>query len=180
MKKILTFTFILAFFQQAQALEIKSADIKPGSTINKEHIFNSFGCAGKNISPRISWKDAPKETKSFALTVYDPDAPTGSGWWHWVLVNIPAKYTRLPSDFGKEDKFDLKDDIKQVRNDFGFYKYGGSCPPIGDKPHRYIFTIHALKVDKLDIDSTATAAFAGYFINQNTIEKKSFEAFFGR
>ena len=173
----------MAFFiscHQAHALKIKSADIKSGSTIDNSHVFNSFGCEGGNISPRISWSEAPADTKSFAFTIYDPDAPTGSGWWHWLLVNIPASQTRLAADFGKEDKFDLKDGIKQIRNDFGTYKFGGPCPPVGDQPHKYIFTIYALKTDKIDISENATAAYAGYLINQNIIEKKSFEAFYGR
>ncbi len=180
MKKFFLSAIILIFSFNAQALEIKSPEIKSGSTISDKHIFNNFGCKGENISPKITWKDAPKDTKSFALTVYDPDAPTGSGWWHWLLINIPANYKEVSSNFGKEDKFDLKDGIKQVRNDFGLHKFGGPCPPVGDKPHRYIFTIYALKTDKIDIDKSATAAFAGYMINQNSLEKKSFEAFFGR
>ncbi len=182
MKKFtsLFFASILVFSNVANALEIKSFDIKENSTIQNRQVFNGFGCDGKNVSPRISWRDVPKDTKSFAFTVYDPDAPTGSGWWHWLLVNIPASYSGLKSDFGKENFFELKDGILQIRNDFGTHSFGGPCPPVGYKPHRYIFTIYALKTEKLDLESSATAAFAGYMINQNLIEKRSFEAFYGR
>jgi len=166
--------------QNSHALTLSSQDIKPGVTISNTHVFNGFGCTGKNISPRLKWSDAPKETKSFALTVYDPDAPTGSGWWHWLLINIPTNYKSLSLDFGRLDQFKITDDILQIRNDFGAYKFGGPCPPVGDKPHRYIFTIYALKTDKIDLDQNATAALAGYMINQNVIAKNSFEAFYSR
>jgi Raf kinase inhibitor-like YbhB/YbcL family protein len=163
-----------------EAFEIKSADIKAGSTITNQHVFDGFGCSGKNISPQISWKNAPQQTKSFALTVYDPDAPTGSGWWHYVALNIPATYSQLPKNFGAENKFKINDGILQIQNDFSAYKFGGPCPPKGDKAHRYIFTIYALKSEKIEVPQTATAALAGYMINQNVLAKSSFEAFFGR
>jgi hypothetical protein len=162
------------------AFSISSSNIKSGDTISDKHSFNGFGCNGENISPQIGWKNPPKDTKSFAILVYDPDAPTGSGWWHWVLVNIPVTYSELPPNFGNQDQFALKDGIIQVRNDYGFHKYGGPCPPQGDKPHRYVFTIHALKVDKIDLEAGATSALAGFMVNQNTIAKVGFEGFYGR
>lgn len=165
---------------QAQALTINSSDIKPNSKWPNKHIFNDFGCKGKNISPQISWADAPEGTKSFAFTIYDPDAPTGSGWWHWLVVNIPATQKELPTNFGAQNNFKLTNDILQIRNDFGMFKFGGSCPPKGDKVHKYIFTIYALKTDKLDLSENSTAAFAGYFINQNILAKASFEAYNSR
>ena len=185
MKKIsLLFTlFFVSCSTQAfsdNAFQIESSDIKAGSTITNKNVFNGFGCSGENISPQISWANAPKETKSFALTVYDPDAPTGSGWWHYVAVNIPASYAKLPTNFSSEDKFKTTDGISQVRNDFGTYKFGGPCPPKVDKAHRYIFTIYALKSEKLDVPETATAALAGFMINQNVLAKSSFEALYGR
>lgn len=182
MKKIfaIIFTLTVVACQNSHAFKLKSKNIKPNSTLSEEFVFDGFGCTGKNISPKFSWKNPPKETKSFAFTIYDPDAPTGSGWWHWILVDIPVKYNKLPLNFGKNNKFDLKDGIKQVRNDFGLYKFGGACPPKGDKPHRYIFTIHALKVESLNLDKNATAALAGYMINANSIEKQSFKAYFKR
>jgi Raf kinase inhibitor-like YbhB/YbcL family protein len=182
MKKFLPLVLSIVFIscQNSHALTFSSQDIKPDSVISNTHVFNGFGCSGKNISPRLKWTDAPKETKSFALTVYDPDAPTGSGWWHWSLVNIPASYKSLPLDFGRADQFKTKDDILQIRNDFGAHKFGGPCPPVGDKPHRYIFTLYALKTDKIDLDQGSAAALAGYMINQNAIAKSSFEALYSR
>lgn len=176
----LTAFFVSCSMSYAAEFSLKSTDLKHGQTLGKKHVFNGFGCSGKNISPQISWENAPAETKSFAFTVYDPDAPTGSGWWHWVVVNIPANYTKLPANFGTENKFKLKDDITQVRNDFGIFNFGGSCPPKGDKPHRYIFTIYALKTDKINLEEGATAALAGYFIHQNILAESSFEAYYGR
>jgi Raf kinase inhibitor-like YbhB/YbcL family protein len=143
-------------------------------------VFNSFGCSGENVSPQISWSNVPAGTKSFAVTVYDPDAPTGSGWWHWLVVNIPTSYKSLPANFAAQDSFALKDGIAQVRNDFGTYKFGGPCPPQGDKPHRYIFTIYALKTDKLDLSESSTAALAGFMINRNVLAKAQFSARYGR
>ena len=181
MKKLTILTAILCFLaQNSFALKISSPDIKSKTKIKNLHVFNGFGCSGNNVSPRINWSDIPKGTKSFALTIYDPDAPTGSGWWHWLLVNIPKNQTELSADFGRYNKANLKDGIRQIRNDFGIYNYGGPCPPKGDKPHRYIFTIHALKVNKLDLKSDSTAALAGFMINANTIEKKSFKAYYLR
>jgi len=177
---ILTAFFVSCSTSHAKAFKVKSSEIKYGGMIKETHVFDGFGCSGKNISPQISWKNAPKDTKSFAITVYDPDAPTGSGWWHWFLVNIPSSYEEIPSNFGAQNKFSLDEGILQVRNDFGQYKFGGPCPPKADKRHRYIFTIHALKVEKLDLDKNATAALAGFMINQNSIAKTSFMAFYDR
>ena len=159
---------------------ITSADIKPNTTISNKHVFSGFGCLGENISPELSWSNAPKDTKSFAVTVYDPDAPTGSGWWHYVAINIPATYSQLPANFASENKFKIKDGINQIGNDFGVRNFGGPCPPQGSKNHHYIFTIHALKVEKLDVPETSTAALAGFMINQNRLAKASFTALYKR
>lgn len=176
---LLSILFVSCSMNQANSFSITS-NIKPNSTISHEHVFNGFGCLGKNISPEISWKNPPKGTKSFALTVYDPDAPTGSGWWHWSVINIPANYDVFPANFGYKNSFSLEANINQIRNDFGNYSFGGPCPPKGDKKHRYIFTIHALKTEKIDLDKSATAALAGFMINQNTLAKSSFTAFYSR
>jgi hypothetical protein len=171
--------FLSCSVSNAAEFSISSSDLKNGNTISEKHVFEGFGCKGQNISPQISWNSAPKETKNFALTVYDPDAPTGSGWWHWLVLNIPASYEKLPQNFGAQKGFRLKRDILQIRNDYGIFGFGGPCPPQGDKPHRYIFTIYALKAP-IDLNYTASAALAGFMINQNTIAKSSFEATYGR
>lgn len=159
--------------------KVRSPEIKIKSMITQDHVFNGFGCSGKNISPQIVWQKAPYNTKSFAVSVYDPDAPTGSGWWHWLLVNIPKSYTELPRDFGNKDSFKINDEIIQIRNDFGSFKYGGPCPP-KNRSHRYIFTVYALSVEKLDINENNSPAYVGFLINQNLIAKSNFEAIYKR
>ncbi|MBM5781812.1 MAG: YbhB/YbcL family Raf kinase inhibitor-like protein [Pelagibacterales bacterium] len=185
MKKIFSVSlFVLAIYStnafSSSVFSASSEEIKMGTKITNKYVFNGFGCSGKNISPEISWKNAPEGTKSFAITVYDPDAPTGSGWWHYLAVNIPVNYNSLPSNFGKKNSFKTTDNILQIRNDFGIRNFGGPCPPQGDKPHRYIWTIHALSVEKLEISEDATAALAGFMINANSIAKANLEAFYSR
>ncbi|MDE2613465.1 MAG: YbhB/YbcL family Raf kinase inhibitor-like protein [Burkholderiales bacterium] len=165
---------------QAAGLKLSSPTIKPGSTLTDAQVFNGFGCEGKNISPALAWSGAPKDTKSFAITLYDPDAPTGSGWWHWVVYNIPAAATGLPEGAGAADGKGLPAGAVQGRTDFGAAGFGGACPPKGDRAHRYVFTLYALKVDKLDVPADATAALVGFMIHANMLGKASFEARFGR
>ncbi len=164
----------------AAGFSLASPTIKPGSTLTEAQVFNGFGCTGKNVSPALKWSGAPSGTKSFALTVYDPDAPTGSGWWHWVVYNIPASATELAEGAGTADGKGLPAGSQQGRTDFGAPGFGGACPPPGDKPHRYIFTVYALKTDKLDIPEGGTAALVGYMINANKLGSASFTAKYGR
>jgi Raf kinase inhibitor-like YbhB/YbcL family protein len=182
MKKTLIAAAILsaASFANAAGFTLSSPDVKPNAMMDKKFEFNGFGCSGENKSPALKWSGAPKDTKSFAVTVYDPDAPTGSGWWHWSVINIPANVTELKPDAGNVSGANLPAGAKNVRIDFGVAGWGGTCPPEGDKPHRYIFTVHALKTDKLDIPADATAALAGFMINGNSIGKASFTAKYGR
>ena len=157
----------------AEGLTLTSKDLKGQLSITE--VFNGFGCTGKNISPELSWNSAPKETKSFAVTVYDPDAPTGSGWWHWLVFNIPV------STQGFAKGIDLsKSAVVESMTDFGSTGFGGACPPEGDKAHRYIFTVHALDLEKLDLASTANPALVGYYINAHTISKASLISYYAR
>jgi len=160
--------------------KLESPGVKPGSMLTEAQVFNGFGCTGKNVSPALKWSGAPKETKSYAVTVYDPDAPTGSGWWHWVVYNIPASATGLAEGAGSADGKALPAGSAQGRTDFGAPGFGGACPPKGDKPHRYIFTVYALKTDKLDVPADATAALVGFMINANKLAQSSFTAKYGR
>jgi Raf kinase inhibitor-like YbhB/YbcL family protein len=164
----------------AASFTVSSPDVEKNGTIRNEQVFNSFGCSGGNLSPALTWKGAPAETKSFALMVYDPDAPTGSGWWHWVLYNIPASTTGLPKGAGTADGNMLPAGAVQGNTDFGGPGYGGPCPPAGSKAHRYVFTIFALKTEKLELPPNATAAFVGFMVNANTIKKASFTAYYSR
>ena len=165
---------------QAAGFVLASPTVKPGSMLTEAQVFNGFGCSGKNVSPALTWSGAPAGTKSFALTVYDPDAPTGSGWWHWVVYNIPATATQLPEGAGSADGKGLPAGSMQGRTDFGAPGFGGACPPAGDKPHRYHFTLYALKTDKLDIPADGSAALVGFMINANKIGEARFSARYGR
>lgn len=158
---------------------LTSPDIDPDTLIANKHVYDGFGYQGENISPALAWTGAPAGTKSFALTVHDPDAPTGSGWWHWVIANIPADVTHLPQGVGDASGSRLPKGAVQVRTDFGEPGWGGPCPPQDDQPHRYVFTIHALGVDKLDLPENATAALVGFNLHFNTLAKASFTARFG-
>jgi hypothetical protein len=173
---------VIATFGSARAADftLSSPSIKPGSTLSDAQVFNGFGCTGKNVSPALKWSGAPGGTKGYALTVYDPDAPTGSGWWHWVVYNIPASATELPEGAGTADGKGLPAGSAQGKTDFGAPGFGGACPPKGDKPHRYIFTVYALKTDKLDIPADATAALVGFMIHANQLAKATFTAKYGR
>lgn len=167
----------------ADKFVLKSPDIAPGAKIADKHVFKGFGCAGGNVSPARQWSGAPAGTKSFAITVYDPDAPTGSGWWHWVVFNIPANVTQLEQGAGDPSGAKLPAGTVQSRTDFGAPGYGGPCPPQGSsakKPHRYIFTVHALKVQKLDLGPDASGALVGYMLNANALGKASFTGRYGR
>lgn len=164
----------------AASLKLSSPDLKGGGTVKDEQVLNSFGCTGQNISPALSWSGAPPGTKSFALTAYDPDAPTGSGWWHWVVFNIPANATGLPKNAG-----DVKSNLApagsvQSRTDFGTPGWGGPCPPKGDKPHRYIFTIYALDVDHLDAAADASPALVGFNLHFHTLARARLVGNYGR
>ncbi len=137
--------------------------------LSKKNEYNEFGANGDNESPALSWENAPQQTKSYAITAYDPDAPTGSGFWHWVAYNIPSSVQSLPAGAGKT--FDSE--MKQASSDFGAPGYGGCCPPEGDIPHRYIFTIHALSCEDLGVMPDQTNAVIRFLINMNTISKAS-------
>jgi len=154
---------------------LTSSDL--GGQLTKVQEFNGFGCNGQNVSPQLSWEHAPKGTKSFAITVYDPDAPTGSGWWHWVAVNIPANVTSIPA--GASGKLMPKGTLETM-NDFGSMGFGGACPPKGDKPHRYIFTVYALDVDKLPVKADTKPPVVGYQINAHSISKASIVSYYQR
>jgi Raf kinase inhibitor-like YbhB/YbcL family protein len=155
----------------ANALTLTSPDIKPGAKMADEQVFNNFGCTGKNISPTLNWSGAPKGTKSFALNVFDPDAPTGSGFWHWVIFNIPPDVTSLSKGAGDPKSSAAPKGAIQGRTDYGFPGYGGPCPPPGAKPHHYQFTIYALDVEKLNADENASAAVVGFNLHFHTLEK---------
>lgn len=172
------FTASLSTAVSAADFRLTSSDIKNNGQIGEAQVLNGFGCKGENISPQLSWEGAPEGTKSFVLTMYDPDAPTGSGWWHWLVVDIPASAKELPHGSGS-DKAPLPKGARQTRTDFGKPGYGGPCPPPGN-PHHYVFTLYALKVDKLEVDTDASAAMVGFMTNANSLGKATFTATYKR
>ncbi|MBI3286154.1 MAG: YbhB/YbcL family Raf kinase inhibitor-like protein [Burkholderiales bacterium] len=165
----------------AQAFELSSPDIAASKSIAQQFAFNGFGCTGKNISPALMWKNAPADTKSFAVMVHDPDAVTGgAGFWHWVAINLPADASGLPQGAGTPDGKALPEGSRQIATDFGTPGWGGPCPPTGDAQHRYQFTVYALKTAKLDLPANATASLAGFMVNMNSIATASFTGLYGR
>jgi Raf kinase inhibitor-like YbhB/YbcL family protein len=158
---------------------LTSPDVAQGRKMAAAQIFNSFGCTGQNVSPALNWSHAPQGTQSFALLVHDPDAPTGSGWWHWVVYNIPANASALPAGAGDPKARSLPAGALQGRTDFGTYAYGGPCPPPG-KVHHYRFRLFALKVPKLDVPSDATAALISFNVRANAIGEAELVATYSR
>jgi Raf kinase inhibitor-like YbhB/YbcL family protein len=169
MKRLLLIAVATFFAGNVLAFELSSPDpeVKNGKPMPKPQEYKGFGCNGDNLSPELVWKDVPAGTKSFAVTVYDPDAPTGSGFWHWVAYDIPVSASGLPAGAGLKTQMPIGS--KQGRNDFGERNFSGACPPVGDRPHHYIFTVHALKVDKLNVPVDASAALIGFNIIANRI-----------
>lgn len=160
----------------AEGFEVESPSFK--GQLPDKHVFNGFGCSGGNLSPAISWKNAPKGTKSFAVTLYDPDAPTGSGWWHWVVTDIPANIDSLKE--GASSNGTLPKGAVQATTSFGQSGFGGACPPQGSPSHRYVLTVYALDVPTLNISQKATSELAGFMLGQHTLAKASLVAYYGR
>ncbi len=163
----------------AKKFTVTSTDMANGKMMSADQVLNGFGCMGGNNSPEVKWDNAPANTKSYAVTLYDPDAPTGSGWWHWVAVDIPASVHELPKGAGK-GAGNLTVGGRQTRTDFGQPGYGGPCPPMGDKPHRYVLTVYALDTDKLDVPNDASGAFVGFNLHGHTLAKAAITARYGR
>lgn len=165
---------------QAGEFHLTSDEIKSNVQLSDALVFQGFGCDGGNTSPSLVWSGAPEGTKSFAVTVFDPDAPTGSGWWHWTVVNIPATVNSLAAGAGNQQSVKLPDGAVQGRNDFGYAGFGGACPPKGDRPHHYHFKVWALKTESLPIDHGSSGALVGFMLNANKLATAEIVPVYGR
>ncbi len=159
---------------------VTTPDFVDGGTIPMAQVFNARGCTGGNHSPALAWSGEPAGTQSFAVTLYDPDAPARGGWWHWTVFNIPAGVHRLPEDAGAPGSVVLPPGAGQGRSDFGASHYEGPCPPVGANPHRYQLTVYALKVAHLPLDADASGAKVGAMLNADALATAQVTGHYGR
>jgi Raf kinase inhibitor-like YbhB/YbcL family protein len=156
------------FLPQVPEFAVTSTDVSDGTPVGRELVSGKMGLDGEDRSPQLSWSEFPEETKGFAVTVYDPDAPTGSGFWHWAVAGIPASVTSL--DSGAADG-GLPEGAVQLKNDAGFAGFVGAAPPAGHGPHRYYVVVHALDTDDLGVPAEATPAFLGFNLFSHTLAR---------
>ena len=172
-------TLLITTVSYAGSFQLKSNDITQDKFMPKAQEFQGFGCNGSNLSPQLSWTGAPKGTVAFAILLHDPDAPTGSGWWHWQVINIPNNISSLKTGAGDAAKNLLPKGSIMIENDYGFKGFGGACPPEGHGVHHYNFTIYALS-KKLELPKNASGALTGYMVKANSIASATMTALFKR
>lgn len=159
------------FLPQVPSFTLRSNDVSEGETLPTPHLSGILGAGGEDLSPHLAWSDFPAETRSFAVTCFDPDAPTASGFWHWAVCNIPVTTTELPSGAGDASGSGLPAGAVTLKTDGGVKQYLGAAPPPGHGPHRYIFAVHALSAEKLDVDENGTPAFLGFNMFGTTLAR---------
>ncbi len=159
------------FLPSVPSFEVTSADLTDGAPMALPHVSGVMGAGGEDRSPQLSWSGFPEGTRSFAVTVFDPDAPTASGFWHWAVANIPASVTELPSGAGDKDSPRLPEGALQLSNDGGFAGYVGAAPPAGHGPHRYFVVVHAVDTETLDVDGDTRPAVLGFNLFFHTLAR---------
>ncbi len=164
----------------AWSMEISSPAVGGDGVIPDKYTANGFGCSGENVSLPLEWSGVPADAQSLAITMYDPDAPTGSGFWHWLAVNLPPSTTELTEGAGAVGDASLPDGAVHARGDAGVASYFGPCPPAGDTPHHYVVTIFAVDTDKLDVSNETSGAVVGFMLHFHTLEKASATYTYGR
>jgi Raf kinase inhibitor-like YbhB/YbcL family protein len=164
------------FLPPVPSFELTSTDVREGEQMPLAQASGIFGAGGEDRSPQLSWSGFPEETRGFAVTMYDPDAPTASGFWHWAVANIPASVTELPSGAGDKDDPKLPDGAVQLRNDGGFAGFVGAAPPAGHGAHRYFVVVHAVDTEKLDVDADTSPAVLGFNLFFHTLGRASLVA----
>lgn len=170
---------VLAFLASPALAEmtLTSPDFADGGALPDAQVLNGFGCSGDNLSPALAWSGAPEGTKSFVLTAFDPDAPTGSGWWHWTVIDIPAAATGLAAG---ASPLGLPAGAIEARTDFGSPGFGGACPPEGGAPHPYVFTLYAIPEASLPLDANASGAMVSFYAHSMALAQASLTATYGR
>lgn len=163
-----------------EPFRLSSPDVAADKPMAPAHVMSGFGCKGKNRSPALAWTDPSAGARSLALTMYDPDAPTGRGWWHWVTFDLPVNVRRLRQNAGNPEAAMMPKGAVQLRNDFGTFGYGGACPPAGAPPHRYVITLWALDVERLPFDRNAKAAEVGAYLKHHAVGQASLTTRYGR
>lgn len=178
MKSLFAGLIALFFMSAAWPFELSSRDVSQGKRLSLAQVYRGYGCNGGNLSPALNWQHAPAGTRSFALTVFDPDAPTGKGWWHWLVYDISVSVNFMPAGAGVNTT--VPAGAKQGRNDFGEHAYGGACPPVGNGTHRYVFTVYALKVDRLDVGTDASPEQIDAAVRGNSLGSAQITAVYSR
>ena len=164
----------------ANPFSLRSPQLSSGEILPESMVFQGFGCSGGNQSPALAWENVPDGTKSFAITIFDPDAPTGVGWWHWLVFNLPADVRSLPQGAGTTGNNQLPGTSEQGYTDYGTNGYGGACPPVGDIPHRYIITVHALDIATLPTGAETTGAKLSFLLRNHSLGAAKLVGYYSR